>query len=88
MERKLMPSQGELTTTQELASTTQPPTHTSQKKIEANRRNALRSTGPKTERCKVAVSRNAVKHGLLASQTIITRGRGAETADRARRRAP
>ncbi len=50
----------------------------SQKKIEANRRNALRSTGPKTQSGKRAISRNAIKHGLLARQAVITRGHGAE----------
>ena len=34
--------------------------------IEANRRNAQRSTGPKTERGKARVRRNAVKHGMTA----------------------
>jgi len=51
---------------------------TSHKKIEANRRNALHSTGPKTERGKLTVSRNAIKHGLLSRQAVITRGNGAE----------
>ena len=39
---------------------------TSQKQIEANRRNALSSTGPKTPKGKARVSRNALKHGLLS----------------------
>jgi hypothetical protein len=50
-------------------------------KIEANRRNALRSTGPKTQRGKLTVSRNAIKHGLLARQAVITRGEGAESPE-------
>lgn len=54
---------------------------TSQRKIEANRRNALHSTGPKTERGKRAVSRNAIKHGLLAREAVITQGRGAENLE-------
>ena len=54
---------------------------TSQRKIEANRRNALHSTGPKTERGKRAVSRNAIKHGLLARGAVITQGRGAENLE-------
>ncbi len=37
---------------------------TSAKKIEANRRNALRSTGPRTEVGKARSRRNAFKHGL------------------------
>ena len=34
--------------------------------IEANRRNAQRSTGPKTDRGKARVRRNAFKHGMTA----------------------
>ncbi len=44
----------------------------SQAQIQANRVNALKSTGPKTERGKAAVSHNAVKHGLLAEQVVIS----------------
>jgi hypothetical protein len=40
-------------------------------KIEANRRNAKRSTWPKTEEGKSRSRRNAVKHGLLASTVVI-----------------
>ena len=40
--------------------------------ILANRRNALKSTGPRTSEGKAAVSLNAVKHGLSARQTIIS----------------
>jgi hypothetical protein len=36
----------------------------SQRKIEANRRNALRSTGPRTDAGKARSRRNALKHGL------------------------
>jgi len=42
-----------------------------QKKLEANRRNAQKSTGPKTARGKLISSRNAVKHGLYAKDLII-----------------
>jgi hypothetical protein len=45
----------------------------SQKKLEANRRNAQKSTGPRTEEGKGTSSMNAVRHGLLA-QGVITRG--------------
>jgi hypothetical protein len=38
--------------------------------IEANRRNALRSTGPKTEAGKRRSRRNAVRHGLTAETVI------------------
>src|SRR5208337_3510664 len=34
--------------------------------IEANRRNAQRSTGPKTDEGKARVRRNALKHGMAA----------------------
>jgi len=44
---------------------------TPQKQIEANRRNALKSTGPKTLETKAIVSKNAVKHGLCAQHTVI-----------------
>jgi len=38
------------------------------RKVEANRRNALKSTGPKTTRGKVNSRRNALKHGLSSSR--------------------
>jgi hypothetical protein len=43
---------------------------TSFKQIEANRRNALRSTGPKTEAGKEVSRCNAVRHGLTAETVI------------------
>jgi hypothetical protein len=43
---------------------------TSYRQIEANRRNALNSTGPKTESGKRASRRNAVRHGLTAETVI------------------
>jgi hypothetical protein len=39
--------------------------------IEANRRNAQRSTGPRTEAGRLVASRNALKHGLTARQLIL-----------------
>jgi len=45
-------------------------TTVSQAKIEANRRNALKSTGPRTERGKANVRFNALKHGFFAKQVI------------------
>jgi len=36
----------------------------SQKQIDANRRNAERSTGPRTPEGKAIVKNNALKHGL------------------------
>jgi hypothetical protein len=44
---------------------------TSEKQAEANRRNALKSTGPKTPEGKGAVSLNALKHGLLSRETLL-----------------
>jgi len=38
----------------------------------ANRRNAQKSTGPRTIQGRAAVSQNAVKHGLYARQDIIS----------------
>src|SRR6266550_4243543 len=38
--------------------------------IEANRRNAIRSTGPNTEEGKGRSRRNAIRHGLCAETVI------------------
>ncbi len=38
----------------------------------ANRRNAQKSTGPRTSQGKAAVSQNAVKHGLLTRHDVIS----------------
>ena len=45
---------------------------TSQKKIDANRENAKRSTGPKTERGKKNSRGNAIKHGILTKEALLT----------------
>jgi hypothetical protein len=50
-----------------------------QAQIKANRRNAKKSTGPKTDKGKAAVSQNAVKHGLFA-ESVITGENPAEYA--------
>jgi hypothetical protein len=42
----------------------------SYRQIEANRRNALKSTGPSTETGKRQSRRNAVRHGLTAETVI------------------
>jgi hypothetical protein len=39
--------------------------------IKANRENARKSTGPRTDEGKAAVSKNAVKHGLFAEEAVI-----------------
>jgi hypothetical protein len=44
---------------------------TSDKQAEANRRNALKSTGPNTPKGKAAVRRNPVKHGLLSQDVLL-----------------
>jgi hypothetical protein len=49
-------------------------THTrtaSQAKIDANRRNAAKSTGPRTAQGKAASSRNGLTHGLSANKHIL-----------------
>jgi len=44
---------------------------TSEKKIEANRQNAKKSTGPNTDAGKKASSQNAITHGLHATDIVI-----------------
>jgi hypothetical protein len=51
----------------------------SERRIQANRQNALRSTGPRTASGKRNVSRNAIKHGILAREVVITAGDGKES---------
>jgi hypothetical protein len=41
-------------------------------RIEANRRNALKSTGPKTERGKERSRLNALRHGMTAKQLVVS----------------
>ncbi len=40
--------------------------------IIANRRNALKSTGPRSRKGKTTISQNAIKHGLLTRQAVIS----------------
>ena len=40
--------------------------------VRANRLNAQKSTGPRTEAGKAVVAQNAVRHGLLAEKTVIS----------------
>ncbi len=51
---------------------------TSQKQVEANRKNAQKSTGPKTEEGKAVAQLNAIRHGILSEATVITKGDGQE----------
>jgi hypothetical protein len=44
---------------------------TSEKQAKANRRNALKSTGPKTPNGKAAIRYNATKHGLLSREILL-----------------
>jgi len=45
------------------------------RKIDANRRNAKRSTGPRSEQGKKWSRRNAIKHGILTSELLVTDGK-------------
>jgi hypothetical protein len=44
---------------------------TSSRQVQANRRNALKTTGPKTAEGKAAVCLNAMKHGLLSREVLL-----------------
>jgi hypothetical protein len=44
------------------------------KKLQANRQNALRSSGPRTQAGKERARYNAVKHGLLSADVVIKAG--------------
>jgi len=48
------------------------PRRTSVRQIEANRRNALHSTGPRTPGGKQATRLNALRHGLRAKEVVIS----------------
>jgi hypothetical protein len=61
--------------------TSTPKRPVSERSIQANRRNALRSTGPKTARGKRTVARNAIRHGLLTREVVISAGDGAENLE-------
>ena len=44
--------------------------------LAANRRNARKSTGPKTPEGKARARQNALKHGLLAREVVVSDGDG------------
>ncbi|KPJ67444.1 MAG: hypothetical protein AMJ43_04085 [Coxiella sp. DG_40] len=50
----------------------------SEKQIEANKQNALLSTGATSEAGKKTVSKNAIKHGIFTKSLIISNGDGKE----------
>ncbi|NLX12734.1 MAG: hypothetical protein GXY44_03655 [Phycisphaerales bacterium] len=53
----------------------------SARKRAANRRNAQKSTGPQTPEGKAVVSRNAVRHGLLAQHIVLAEDPNENPAD-------
>ncbi len=68
----------ELRGTQETAGKVSERPITSSRKVEANRRNALKSTGPRTPIGKKTVARNALKDGFYAKWLIIEHPDGKE----------
>ena len=54
---------------------------TSQKQLEANRRNAQKSSGLKINEGKKFVSKNAIKHGLYSNDIIIKSAAFSEDAN-------
>ena len=50
------------------------------KKIDSNRKNARKSTGPRSEQGKKVSRWNALKHGLLAKEVVIRNGKRKETS--------
>jgi hypothetical protein len=57
------------------------PSTTSSPRLLANRANAQRSTGPRTDAGKAVSSRNATKHGLLARPTLLSDENASELDD-------
>jgi len=53
----------------------------SERKVRANRENAKRSTGPRTERGQAAIRNNAHRHGLYSNDAVIREGPGQENED-------
>src|SRR5881392_2098906 len=51
----------------------------SSRKVEANRRNALKSTGPRTTNGKRRVARNAIRHGFFSKWLLVQHQDGKES---------
>ena len=51
------------------------------RKLEANRKNAQKSTGPRTEEGKRNSRWNALKHGLLSREIVVQSGEGKESVE-------
>jgi hypothetical protein len=51
------------------------------KQMEANQRNALQSTGPKTAEGKAVVALNAMKHGLLLREFLLPSDDGTDLSE-------
>lgn len=47
------------------------PTRVSEKRLAANRKNASKSTGPKSASGKARSSRNALRHGILSAAPVL-----------------
>ena len=65
----------------DLTAETEATPHVSSRKIEANRKNSRRSTGPRTSIGKKRVSQNAVRHGFFSKFLLIQHPDGKETQD-------
>ncbi len=65
---------------QEAAAESAEDVYVSPSKLAANRRNASRSTGPRTPRGKRRASLNALKHGMLAKDLVIPELEGKDAA--------
>src|SRR5256712_12390212 len=63
----------------QLAAGTAENRNTSSRKVAANRRNALKSTGPRTTNGKRRVARNAVRHGFFSKWLLVQHQDGKES---------
>jgi hypothetical protein len=63
----------------QLAAGTAENRNTSSRKVQANRRNALKSTGPRTTNGKRRVARNAVRHGFFSKWLLVQHQDGKES---------